>query len=336
MQRTTPAALCLSFLLLAAPFGCLLLPRRAAIPAPIPQPAATARPGATAQFAQPAAPTPSAPAAQNALAAQPVQLYDAAIGARRSVEVVDFLVGAAACEMPPTWPEQALLAQMVASHSYVLSLGETPFSVNSALCAGWCGTDVLQSRWGDDYETHYTRLRALAEQVCGALLLYGGEPAAACYHAISNGRTEASQNVWGGALPYLQGVDSRWDTAADGYETEVTYTPAQLQTLLNGAVEQWGDDPAQWFGAPELDAAGYVARQTVCGTAFAGTALRRALGLRSTDFSVRYNGETFCITTRGYGHGVGLSQHGARAMAQGGADWREILAWYFPGTTVEE
>ena len=253
--------------------------------------------------------------------------------------VRDFLIGAAACEMPPTWNDDTLLAQMVASHSYALALG-APMQVNSALCAGWTDTEVLKARWGDDFTAYYSRFSALADGAAGALLCYGGAPAAACYHSISNGVTEASQNVWTSALPYLQGVASPWDKTADGYETTITYSCEQVDAILQGLglePETLADTaPAAWFGAAQLDEAGYVASMSVCGEAFSGTRLRRALALRSTCFAVQYADGTFAFTTRGYGHCVGLSQHGAQSMAEGGADWREILTYYFPGCEVVE
>ena len=64
------------------------------------------------------------------------------------------------------------------------------------------------------------------------------------------------------------------------------------------------------------------------------TALRKALGLRSTCFTVVWQSGTFSFTTRGYGHGVGMSQWGAKALAEQGADYRAILAHYYPGTEL--
>ena len=81
----------------------------------------------------------------------------------------------------------------------------------------------LQSRWGSDYAANMQRLQSLATRTGQTVLLYNGQPAAACYHAISSGHTEASQNVWGGQLPYLCGVDSAWDKFADGYEVTIQY-----------------------------------------------------------------------------------------------------------------
>lgn len=328
MRRKIAAAL-LVLLAALAPFGALLLPGLPdAAPAPSPTPAPTAETPAPVQQAPAAAPQPDADAAA------PLTLYDAAAGREIEVAVEDFLIGAAACEMPPDWPDDALCAQMVASHSYALALGE-PMQVNSALCAGWTDAEVLQARWGDAFDEHYARFAALAQQVADAVLCYGGAPAAACYHSISAGRTEASQNVWLTALPYLQGVESPWDKTVPGYETTVEYSAEQMASLLQTLGLEPDGDAAAWFGAAGRDDAGYVAQIEVCGQTVTGTALRQTLGLRSASFTVAYADGVFAITTQGYGHGVGLSQYGARAMAQGGAAWQDILTYYFPGCAVE-
>lgn len=294
----------------------------------------TATPTPVPEVSPTAAPQPPAAPPFITDAAQPLTLYDTAIGQTRTVPVEEFLLGAAACELPPDWPDDALLAQMVASHSYALSLGEEPLQVNSALCAGWTDDTVLRARWGTDFEAYYARLAALAGEVCDALLCYEGAPAAACYHSISAGRTEASQNVWLTALPYLQGVDSPWDTTVPDYEKTVTYSCEQMYTLLANLGLTPGEDPTGWFGEIHLDEAGYVDTLEVCGSVFRGTTLRSALGLRSASFTITADEEKIHITTKGYGHGVGLSQYGAKAMAEGGASWQEILTYYFPGCEI--
>ena len=305
----------------AAPFLALLPGGGQTVPK---APAMTARPS-------PAATTAPIPAA-----AQTVTVYDEALGKERLLSVEAFMAGAAACEMPPDWPDAALQAQMVASRSYAQAQSQ-PMTVNSAQCSGWTEESILKLRWGDDFEAAYARLQALAAQVSGAVLLYDGAPAAACYHAASCGHTEASQNVWLTALPYLQGVDSPWDRTAPDFEVTVEYTAPQLSDAvasLTGAIPQ--GDAAGWLGDTVWDAAGYVQSITIAGQKLTGSEVRGALGLRSACFSMAWDGAVFTVTTRGYGHGVGLSQYGAKAMAEGGSSWREILAYYFPGTQLHE
>ena len=255
-----------------------------------------------------------------------------------------YLVGAAASEMPATWPEQALLAQMVASHSFVLYQKEhceDPaagwIGVAPARMQGYLTPEVRAARWGEHAQEFEEKLQALAAQVSHVLLLYDGRPAAACYHAISRGRTEASQNVWEQALPYLQGVDSPLDKNAEGFAQSVEFTPQQMADALSAQLGITpGGDAGSWFGETQWYDTGYVRSIEICGQSVAGVKLRQALGLRSNCFSISLSGGNFFVSTHGYGHGVGLSQCGARLMAEQGAGWQEILAHYFPETTIGE
>lgn len=168
------------------------------------------------------------------------------------------------------------------------------------------------------------------------VLYYDGAPAGACYFAISNGRTEASENVWDTALPYLRSVDSSVDLAADNYEYTVTFTQQQMADALTTGLgaDLAGRQPEAYFGGVTYTAAGYVAAIEVCGASVKGTTLRSALSLRSACFSIAYADGVFTVTTRGYGHGVGLSQWGAKGLAEQGLTHAEILAHYFPGTVL--
>lgn len=337
MKRTFLCAALLSALAAATPFLCLLPLFSAVSPAvtdvrdPAPSAAPMDFPAAT--------PEPTARPEPD-----PILVYDESIGEVRTVSLRNYLIGSAACEMPASWPDDALLAQMVASHSYALyqrDVGGTAegayLTVNSSLCSGWTTSAVLQSRWGEDYEAHYARFGALADQVLYQVLTYDGAPAAACYHAISTGHTEASQNVWVEALPYLQGVDSSWDKSSAEYEVTIQYSSQQVYDALAaglGAAPEGA--PSGWVGASTWDAAGYVKTIELGGHTYSGTQVRSALDLRSACFAIAWRDGQFVISTRGYGHGVGLSQYGAYAMAQGGSSWRNILTYYFPGTTLEE
>ena len=130
-------------------------------------------------------------------------------------------------------------------------------------------------------------------------------------------------------------MESSTDRSADNYEYTVTISAEQVQQAL-ACLGIPADLPAPevWFGPAELTSAGYTKTVTVCGQTVSGTTLRRALGLRSTCFTVQYPGGNFGFTTRGYGHGVGLSQWGAKAMAEQDADYADILAHYYPGTQL--
>ena len=269
-------------------------------------------------------------------------LADQSAGAVVSVPRRDYLIGAVAAEMPISWPDEALKAQAIAAHSYALYCRDHAtepasgwLSVDPVRRQGYLTDAVLRSYWGTAYEENYARLSALVDSVLTDVLYYGSAPAGASYFAISNGMTEASENVWGTALPYLVAVDSSTDLNADNYLYTVQFTAEQMQQALTGlGLLPDPAAPASWFGEAALTPSGYVASLPVCGQNVTGPALRKALGLRSACFTVQYQEGTFLLTTKGYGHGVGLSQWGAKALAEQGQSAEEILAHYFPGTEL--
>ena len=165
---------------------------------------------------------------------------------------------------------------------------------------------------------------------------YEGELALAVYHAISGGKTEASADIWGGAVDYLVPVDSPGDPEADGYETVRELDAGHVRRALEA---RWpgialGEDPGGWFSGWERSGSGSVLRVQAGGQELEGGALRTVLGLRSANFTADYRDGRFTFTVRGYGHGVGMSQTGAAAMARDGATYEEILAHYYPNTEL--
>ena len=291
---------------------------------------------------------PAAPEAAPAAYEGDADLFlieDSTTGEVQQVPKRDYLIGAAAAEMPLSWPDEALKAQIVAAHSYALYCRDHASAANGSWLSadparrqGYLTDAVLHSYWGTDYEANYARLSSLVDSVLGDVLCYDGAAAGTSYFALSNGRTEASENVWGSALPYLVPVDSSTDLSADNYEVTLTLSAAQTGQLLSEGLGIAADPaaPGQWFGEPTLTASGYVASLPVCGQVFTGTRLRSAFSLRSAAFTVAYDaGENaFVFTTHGYGHGVGLSQWGAKALAEQGQGYADILAHYFPGTQL--
>ncbi len=371
MKQIVPIALLFAALIYLLPMTALLWPgpdvEAAALsssapassaPAPLTAPETLSEAQAGASQSVPAAVVspfantqPSADAGASQLQAveePPLRILNERTGEVEEVSVRDFVRGAVAAEMPITYPDEALRAQAVASHSYALavraqadpndaSLKGAYFSANPDQRLGYITTPVMRAMWGEAYEANAARLDAIVDSVLGEVLLYDGAPALACYHAISNGATEAAEAVWGGAVPYLVSVDSTLDLTSPDYEQSFTITKQELAQQLTEAFPglAFAGDAAVWVGETTRTAAGYVDTVTIAGTALRGPAVRKALALRSGDFTIEWTQEhVFQITTRGYGHGVGLSQYGANALALTGKTHAEILAHYYPGAVI--
>ena len=232
-------------------------------------------------------------------------IEDQSTGEVQQVPRRDYLIGAVAAEMPLSWPDEALKAQAVAAHSYVLYCRDHATAANGAWRSadparrqGYLTDAVLHSYWGTRYDANHARLSALVDSVLTQVLCYEGAPAGTSYFAISNGMTEASENVWGTARPYLVAVDSSTDLNADNYLYTVQFTAEQMQQALTGlGLLPDPAAPASWFGEAALTPSGYVASLPVCGQSSTGPALRKALGLRSACFTVQYQEGSFLLTT---------------------------------------
>lgn len=286
-------------------------------------------------------PAPSSSPTESRPASDPVfKVKNEKTGEVLTLSEEEFLIGVLSCEMAPSSPAEALKAQAVAAYTYYCrQRAAAPDGVFSNVpdTLFTTGTKAgMKERFGDQFDKWYGVLQETVRSVKGERVLFDGEPITACYHAISAGLTEDAATVWGGNYPYLKPVDSGGDLSADGYETAVTLTPDEVSAALKGSNAAFTptDDPATWFQNPQTTDSGFIKSITVCGTDFTGPAIRTALSLRSACFTVTYQENTFHFTVRGYGHNVGLSQAGAKYMASLGATYREILAHYYPGTTV--
>ena len=163
-------------------------------------------------------------------------------------------------------------------------------------------------------------------------------PILAVFHSSSPGLTRAAGEVWVNDLPYLQAVDSpEAGERIPNYYSRVEFTAEELKAKLRSAFPEaeLSGGMEHWLSGPAADGAGNVDTVSVGGVSAKGTQVRAALGLRSACFTWEVQEGKMVFFVTGYGHGVGLSQYGAGAMAAAGADYREILTHYYTGVTVE-
>ena len=259
-----------------------------------------------------------------------------------TLDLRTYLWGVIAGEMPASYPEEALKAQTVASYTYLLHRIETiadhPSSDfghkgdvcdNPEHCKAYLSHAEAAERWGQDwYDASVDKISAAVESVLGEVLLYDGAVANTVFHAISGGKTEAAADVWGAEIPYLQSVDSHWDQDAAGFTSTVTVPIKDFRNKL----EQQDCTP----GATTLTEGGSVATQVLGDKTYTGRELRSLFNLRSTRFTLSVNETEALFQVSGYGHQVGLSQYGASVLAENGYTYREILAYYYTGTTLQE
>ncbi|SEK46656.1 stage II sporulation protein D [Ruminococcus sp. YRD2003] len=297
------------------------------------------------------APLPEAQASEAApLSSEPYKVLDAATGKVLIVPVREYVIGAVCAEMPANFGTEALKAQAVAAHTYAerqrtlareeprAELCGADFSNDTSKYQGYFTNEKIQQYFGKNYDEYYRRISAAADEVLPYVITYADEPIIAAFHSMSSGRTESAENAWGAPVDYLVPVDSLSDTKAPKYEETVRINKDELRDRLEAALDgiQLGEDMTKWLTVAEISDSGTVLTARAGDRTVTGNDIRTALGLRSADFDVTYDDEQAVITTRGFGHGVGMSQYGANAMASAGSTWREILAHYYPNCTIEE
>lgn len=274
-----------------------------------------------------------------------VRVLQAASGNVTEVGTLEYLVGCLACEMPPDYAEEALKAQAVAAYTNLIRLKENPdgkasdadITDDTGRHQGYYDEAARREKWGEKYTVYQEKFTAAVQAVSGQTLTYSNQPITAAYFALCAGRTESAQTVWGGDIPYLQSVTSTGDRLSPNLQNELHLSPEEVRQKLSAEKDiALGDDPSSWFQDIQYaeSASGVVAKVTVGGKAITGQQCRTLLGLPSPAFSVVCQDGAFVFTSNGNGHFVGMSQYGADYMARQGADYKEILAHYYPGTSL--
>ncbi|MBE6818912.1 MAG: stage II sporulation protein D [Ruminococcaceae bacterium] len=254
-----------------------------------------------------------------------------------------YIISVLSKEIDIAAPTEALKAQAVCiytflKHSAAGSSADYDITDNPATHQSFLSKEALKKFWGETYETNYRKLQKIARSVSGIYMEYGGKPALAAYHSSNAGMTESAENYWGEDYPYLRATESIGDSLSAAYAQKVRISPAAFQKALQGLKGKdfhFPDSPSDWVGAVEKTPSGTVTNIELGGVSLTGRELREALGLKSSFFTLKYQKGQFVLTVSGYGHGVGLSQEGAKYMARLGFSYREILLHYYNGVAIK-
>ncbi|ABW65845.1 SpoIID/LytB domain [Desulfosudis oleivorans Hxd3] len=255
------------------------------------------------------------------------------VSAINHVDIEPYLYGVVPREMPASWPEQALMAQAVASRTYALYVKQKSADRSFDVRA----TTASQVYGGYDAEMPAANRAVDATQ--GQVLTYNGNLIVAYFHANSGGYTECPENVWGAALPYLADRPDRYSREVPGSQWEffLPYDEAQAQLARYG-VHVGG---VRGFVFNGKSRSGRIQDVSVVSDAgvwhMPGNMFRLAIGstrLKSMCFEAARSDQGVLFRGAGYGHGVGMSQWGARTMALEGHDYKTILKHYYRNITI--
>ncbi len=251
----------------------------------------------------------------------------------------DYLIGVLIGEVPATYELEAIKAQAVVARTYTMhKLKYNPSAHEGAdmcddinCCQCFKTKEYAFASWDDEEENaKWAKLSEAVTSTSGEYITYDNDIIAAYFHAHSGTKTEDVKYVWGNEeIPYLKSVEAKEDYP---FEDSLIFSKIELNEKIKSKYPNYSGE--------KLEIVDYTGSNRVNKVKFGdfemkATELRSLLGLRSTNFKITYDEEgNITFNTIGYGHGVGMSQEGANAMAKIGATYEDIVKYYYQGVEL--
>ena len=262
------------------------------------------------------------------------------------VDLEDYICGVVANEMQVSFEAEALKAQAIASRTYLVSkkINNCPIANGSDICDSthcqvYSSREELISKWGEENgEKYWNKIKSAVEDTKGMVLTYKGELVMyPLFFSTSSGATESAINSSFGDIPYLVSVESSGEEVAPKYTSKKEIALSDLVLAINSKYPTSGvniSNLSSKLQVMERSNAGGVIKLAVGNDEISGDDFRVIAGLNSTNFTYSINENTIVFECKGYGHGVGMSQWGANAMAKEGKSYDEILKHYYTGVNI--
>lgn len=249
----------------------------------------------------------------------------------KELNLEEYIVGVVAGEMPASFEIEALKAQATASRTYAMYKIENFDNVYDVETTTddqvYITEEEMKTKWGSDFDTYYTKIKQAVLETKNQVMKKDNKVFKSYYFAMSNGYTEDSVTVFGENTS--TSVSSPWDNESlNKFEVSTTFTKSDLKTKLN-----LSEDITK-IEILSRDKTNRVSQLKVNDKTYTGIEFRHALTLRSADFTIIEENNNYIITTKGYGHGVGMSQYGANGMAKENYKYNEILKYYYQNIEI--
>lgn len=275
-----------------------------------------------------------------------ISLLHVQTGAIEELTLDEYLYGVVASEMPASFEVEALKAQSVVARTYTIyqmknsdKHKEADLCDSSFCCQAWMTKENRFSRWEDDKENEYwNKIVKAVNDTKGKIIFYNDEPINALFHSNSGGITELAINVWGGDYPYLQIVETAGEDAYTSFKSEVKISKDQLVEIMNSkytdfSIDFYKDD---FIKINSYTNSKRVSKIKIGNKELTGVEARNLLGLKSTQFDFKIEGDDIFFSVIGYGHGVGFSQCGGDVLAKLGKSYEEIIKYYYKDVSIHE
>lgn len=258
-------------------------------------------------------------------------------GETEQVPLEEYVTSVVASEMPAEFEKEALKAQAIAARTYVVNhLLHTDDDKDDAIsdqtdAQVYLDKDELKRKWGKDF---HWKLDKVSEAVAGTeneIITYEEEPITPTFFSMSNGYTEDAEDYWGNELPYLKSVESKWEEDNPKFTEQKIFSAEEIANKIGISLSGNTEVPIEI----NRTSSNRVSEIQFNEESFSGKDIREKLDLRSNDFTVKQKDNHFIFTTKGFGHGVGMSQYGANGMAEEGKNYKEIIQYYYQGVELQ-
>ncbi len=264
-----------------------------------------------------------------------VRVYRTESKTIETIPLEEYVMGVVAGEMPVSFKEEALKAQAVAARSYIMykikhNKKEDYDVVDTILNQVYIDDESLRQKWGNKYNVNKEKIEKAVQETAYQYITYNGEIADALFFSTSSGYTENSQDVFSSEVHYLQSVKSDWDKISPVFSEQTEFIYDDFCKKL-----QISDCNIINIDILDKTQSGRVNKLRVNNKDFTGSQFVKLLSLRSINFTITID-KTIIITTKGYGHGVGMSQYGAEGMARAGYTYDQIIKYYYTDVKIEK
>jgi len=276
--------------------------------------------------------------------ANTIKVYDKSKDAVFEMNMEQYLKGVVAAEMPIRYEPEALKAQAVAARTYTYykynfekcKRNGADICTDHTHCQAYVDHDERKASYGENYQAFEGKLNNAVGETFGEVMTYDGELILAFYHSTSGGRTEDGSSVFKGDYPYLTSVESPGEEGSSRFEAEKSFSYGQFKQAI---AEKYKDVKLKNLktevAVSSRTNGGRVNELTVANKKIKGTEVRTMFKLDSANFEIKVTGDKVIFKTKGFGHGVGMSQVGANAMAKENKTYSEILRHYYSGINIE-
>lgn len=246
------------------------------------------------------------------------------------MKLENYVIGVVAAEMPATFSIESLKAQAVAARTFAYKkLVNKQIDIDDIKedkGQAYITVKQMKEKWNNSFDKNYEKVSKAVLETKGEIITYKDKPINAYYFSMSNGSTEDSQNVFH-EEDYLVSVSSPWDKNVNNFEVTNSYSIGEVLKKLDLS------EKGIVISKINRNETNHVENITINNKEFTGIEIRKKLGLRSTDFDITLTNDLVKVKTRGYGHGVGMSQYGANYLGNNGHNYKEILSYYYKDVT---